>query len=224
MLKHPHVCHLHPPNSRPHTLKTIYAAILEEEINLLLAQGHVVVCGDFNARAGQQPDMLSTQGNNHLPGSRNIISSVCHPRHNYDPATNKSGSPLLQLCRTLSLLIINGRLRGDLYGRYTYSSPLGNSTIDYFITDLNLESLRVFTISPLTPLSDHTKLQFTRTEQQPIRKHKCQLSYIILKYSTNGKKMVQKHTKMGIKPKTETQTIRTHALTTMNHLNTIKIY
>jgi hypothetical protein len=33
--------------------------------------------------------------------------------------------------------MVNGRLRGDSYDRYTYSSSLGSSTVDYFITDLN---------------------------------------------------------------------------------------
>uniref|UniRef100_A0A8K9V0N5 Reverse transcriptase domain-containing protein n=1 Tax=Oncorhynchus mykiss TaxID=8022 RepID=A0A8K9V0N5_ONCMY len=56
------------------------------------------------------------------------------------------------------MYIVNGRLRGDSYGRYTYSSSLGSSTVDYFITDLNPESLRVFTVRPLTPLSDHSKI------------------------------------------------------------------
>jgi hypothetical protein len=37
-------------------------------------------------------------------------------------------------------------------------TPLGSCTVDYFITDLNPESLRAFTVSPLTPLSDHSKI------------------------------------------------------------------
>jgi hypothetical protein len=44
------------------------------------------------------------------------------------------------------------------YGRYTYSSYLGSSTVDNFITDLSPGSLRAFTVSPLTPLSDHSKI------------------------------------------------------------------
>ncbi len=61
---------------------------------------------------------------------------------------------LLQLCRGLALYIINGRLRGDSLGRYTYSSALGDSTVDYTITDLDLSSLRAFTVKPLKPFSD----------------------------------------------------------------------
>lgn len=80
-----------------------------------------------------------------------------HPRHNYDQTTNKHGTQLLQLCHSLGLYIVNGGVRGDSYGQFTYSSCLGDSTVDYFITDLSLVSLRAFTVSPLTPLSDHSK-------------------------------------------------------------------
>ena len=56
------------------------------------------------------------------------------------------------------MYIVNGRLRGDSYGRYTYSSSLGSSTVDDFITDLNPESLRAFIVSSRTLLSDHRKI------------------------------------------------------------------
>ncbi len=65
---------------------------------------------------------------------------------------------LLQLCRSLGLYIINGRLRGDTLGRFTFCSPLGNSTVDYMITDIDPSSLRSFTVRELTPLSDHSQI------------------------------------------------------------------
>jgi hypothetical protein len=37
-------------------------SILEGEINHFQAQGHVLVCGDLNARTGQESDILSTRG------------------------------------------------------------------------------------------------------------------------------------------------------------------
>ena len=57
----------------------------------------------------------------------------------------------------LGMYIVNGRLRGDSYGRYTYSSSLGSSTVDYFITELNPESLRAFSQSTDT-LLNHSKI------------------------------------------------------------------
>ena len=43
-------------------------------------------------------------------------------------------------------------LQGDSYGRYTYSSSLGSSTVDYFITDQNPESLRASSQSTDSPI------------------------------------------------------------------------
>jgi hypothetical protein len=77
---------------------------------------------------------LSTQGDKHLPGGDSIPSLICPPRHNCDKTTNKNGSQVLQLSHTLGLYIV-------------HSSSLGSSTVDYFITNLNLESLRAFTVS-----------------------------------------------------------------------------
>ena len=97
----------------------------EDNFSILLhhfqAQGSVLVCGNLIARTGQEPDTLSTQEDKHLPGGDSITTPICPPRHNYDHITNKNGSQLLQLCCTLGMYIVNGRLRGDSYGRYTYS-------------------------------------------------------------------------------------------------------
>jgi hypothetical protein len=91
----------------------------------------------------------------HLPGGDNIPSPICPSRRNCDNITNKNGS---QFCRTLGMYIVKVRLRGDSYDRYTYSSYFGSSTEDYFTPDLNPESLRAFTVSPLTPLSENSKI------------------------------------------------------------------
>lgn len=158
-----------PPIESPYFKEDMFST-LEDEINHFQARGHIVVCGDFNARTGQEPDTLSTQGDKHLPGGSNISSPICPPRNNHDHTTNKHGPQLLQLCRSLGLYIVNGRVRGDSYGRYTYSSSLGSSTVDYFITDLSLESIRAFTVSPLTPLSDHSKTTIYLNRSTPKQK------------------------------------------------------
>lgn len=83
-----------PPNESPYFKEDMFS-ILEEEINHFQAYGHIIVCGDLNARTGREPDTLSTQGDKHLPGGRNILSPICPPRHNYDKTTNKHGTQLL---------------------------------------------------------------------------------------------------------------------------------
>ena len=64
-------------------------SILDGENNHFQAKGHVLFCGDLNARTGQEPDTLSTQGDKHLPGGDSIPSQICPPRHNYDKTTKK---------------------------------------------------------------------------------------------------------------------------------------
>ena len=160
------MCNLHPPIESPYYNEDMFN-ILENEINQFQAQGHVIVCGDVNARTGNDLDTINTQGDKYIPGSDNISSPNCPPRNNYDKTTNKHGAQLLKLCRSLGLYIVNGRVRGDSYGRYTYGSPLGNSAVDYFITDLSLESLRAFTVSLQTPLSDHCKITLLLARSTP---------------------------------------------------------
>ncbi|XP_051235072.1 uncharacterized protein LOC127351510 [Dicentrarchus labrax] len=156
--QHVYMCAIYiPPSESPYYNPDIYS-ILEEEINHYKTMGNVLLCGDLNARTGERADTMNTQGDKHLPGSTCFPLPECPTRKSFDKLTNTSGMQLLQLCRTLGLYIVNGRLREDSLGRYTYSSALGSSTVDYFITDLDPMSLRALKVNPLTPLSDHSKI------------------------------------------------------------------
>ena len=104
-------------------------------------------------------------------------------RNNYDKITNRNGKELLQLCRSLSLYIANGRIRGDSFGRYTYSSSLGSSTVDYAITDLDPFSLRAFTVKQQTPFSDHNQIKIYL--KRPHSKQPCPNSSKLYNITTN---------------------------------------
>ena len=66
-----------PPLESPHFNDGSFS-ILEGEINHFQAPGHVLVCGDLNARTGQEPDTFSTQGDKHLPGGDSIPTLFDH--------------------------------------------------------------------------------------------------------------------------------------------------
>lgn len=66
-------------------------------------------------------------------------------RKSYDSVVNKSWREVLQICKGLSLYIVNGRTRGDSLGRFTYSSVLGDSVPDCSITDIPSEHINAFT-------------------------------------------------------------------------------
>ena len=146
-----------PPSESPYYNENSFS-ILEDEISFYQTQGNMLICGDLNARTGTEPDLINTQGDKHIPGQINIPSPSQRNRNNFDKTVNRNGQQLLQLCHVLGLYIAKGRLRGDSFGLYTHSSPLGYSTVDYSITELEPFSVRAFAVSPLTPISDHSKI------------------------------------------------------------------
>ena len=132
-------------------------AALEEDINHFQTQGNILLVGDMNAHTAAELDTTNTEGDKYMNNRTNTCLTL-PPRNNYDKMTNKHGKELLQLCRALSLYIVNGRIRGDSFGRYTYSSSLGSSTLDYTITDLDSFSFSAFTVKQQTPFSGHNQI------------------------------------------------------------------
>ena len=142
---------------------------LHTEISHFQAQGNVLLCGDFNARTGSKLDYIDPQGNKHVFGQSSLyLTPTLRSRNNLDRTTNKSGTELVQLCRALGLYMLNGRIRGDSFGRFTYCSALGASVVDYAITDMDPSSFNAFTVRQQTPLSDHSQINvYLKWSHQP---------------------------------------------------------
>ena len=60
------------------------------------------------------------------------------PKHDSDSETNSYGYKLLNVCIAHSLRILNGRIIGDIPGRFTSYQNNGCSVIDYGICSQNL--------------------------------------------------------------------------------------
>lgn len=172
-----------PPSESPYYNENIFET-LHSQINHFQALGSVLVCGDFNARTGSLHDYTTDNGNNYIFGQSFQQNSVHLSRNNFDTQVNKNGKLLIELCRSLGIYIINGRMRGDSLGRYTYTSFHGCSTVDYMITDLDPFSLKAFIVKPLTPLSDHsqTTLYLRREENTNIHPQPSKLYNIKKNY------------------------------------------
>ena len=74
--------------------------------------------------------------------------------------TNKHGIQLIELCKAVGLLIINGRVGKDKgIGGFTRVDTTGRSTVDYMICNPELLStIYDFMIEPKFPESDHCGL------------------------------------------------------------------
>ncbi|CAG2201919.1 unnamed protein product [Mytilus edulis] len=84
-------------------------------------------------------------------------------RCSYDIKVDSRGKQLLDLCIASKLRILNGRMWGDSYGKYTCMKAVGSSVVDYVIVseDLIADTLFFHVADFLSTLSDcHCKLTF----------------------------------------------------------------
>ena len=94
---------------------------------------NVLICGGSNT--GFLPDYNCDEGNNHIFGStypQNLVK-FAHNASDKQQKVNNSSELLTELCTSLGLYLLNGRVRGDSLGRCLQLSSLGCSTIDYMI-------------------------------------------------------------------------------------------
>lgn len=145
------------PSNSPYYTEEIFQE-LQKEIIHFQSLGLILICGDLNARTGKEKDYIEVDGNKHIFGQISPVPAHAIPqtqRQSFDNIINKNGRQVLQICKSLGLYIANGRTRGDSLGRMTYSSVLGNSVVDYTITDIDPEDINAFVVSPQLPFSDH---------------------------------------------------------------------
>lgn len=119
-----------------------------------------MIARDLNARTNLDPDYVLDEGDVFSP-----ISQIDHykadeplPRSNMDISpVDTHGEKLLDLCKSQSLRILNGRFcdKGS-YTRFPTRTGDSPSLIDYSLVESPLlNKIRSFQVKPLTHLSDH---------------------------------------------------------------------
>ena len=139
--------------------------------------------GDFNSRTKNLDDTICKEKHDHQ-FVESFYSKITTKRCNQDQNENGYGPKLVEFCISSGLYIANGRTLGDFQGKLTCHKWNGSSTVDYAITDLDLNSLRAFTVKEQTPLSDHSQiiLYLKRADTGNIRSQPCNLYNIKRKY------------------------------------------
>ena len=99
------------------------------------------------------------------PLGRASQDSVCNQlgRASQDSVCNPRGIKMLDLCKSLSLRIANGRLGHDFNkGELTYFSQHSQSIIDYLVLkESDFSLIHDYCISDINSHSDHAPLYFT---------------------------------------------------------------
>ena len=101
---------------------------------LTFSPNDYIMCGgDFNASVGNMQDFIEENDDDvellNLPQNYQI-DRYKKLRSNQDEHKNTYGDKLIELAVTSKMKILNGRILGNLLGKYTYIGYNGISTVD----------------------------------------------------------------------------------------------
>ena len=134
---------------------------LEDKLARCAGEGNILLLGDMNSRTLTQPDYNIDEDTQYVPitqGVYNTNTTATDCRANQDRGGyNSYGVKFLDLCKKVSIRILNGRFFGDLTGKLTCFTGRGSSTVDYAAASPELFSkIRYFSVDPPMPMfSDH---------------------------------------------------------------------
>ncbi|KAK3086155.1 hypothetical protein FSP39_014419 [Pinctada imbricata] len=140
---------------------------LEDSCSSYKTLGDVFVAGDFNARCGNREDYISqdfidNELANHIrPLIHYSSDNEAIKRKSTDNIVNQFGRKLINLCKTTSLRIVNGRIKDDENGSITFCGPNGVSLIDYLLCEpKNFNLIKEFSSGIFNIFSDHAPITF----------------------------------------------------------------
>ena len=94
---------------------------LFEEILSFQKKGEVIVQGDFNARTNVDDDTITIDkfDDAFMIPTENLPQNIQSRNSEDSLAADHRGKELLELCKSLGLIILKGRKVGNLFGKYT---------------------------------------------------------------------------------------------------------
>ena len=151
---------------------------LSEEIAKFQQKGEVIIQGDFNARTGREKDFVNPHIMDENYNHREAENMGVVQRNSEDTTINPRGEELLELCKSLDMVILNGRKVSDLWGKMTSHQHNGSAVVDYVIVSVNLLSeVGNFSVGEFSAwVSDHCHLLFEVKSVQNIPKQQEKLS------------------------------------------------
>jgi exonuclease III len=184
------------------TARTDYFNILNEELSNKIDYD-IFLCGDFNARTGQNDDNIETYlGNENESNTLDShISSLSERnislRNSKDHGINEYGRNLISLCKTSGLRIMNGRI-GNTDDFTCFKSNGGASVVDYLLCKpSSMAYVTEFQIGHKKPESDHAPLSFTLSFPLFLSPQNEQRGQEITNYKWNKEKIDQYRSKFS---------------------------
>ena len=133
---------------------------LFEEILVFKGKGEVIIQGDFNARTNIDDDIIKPDKFDDIL----ILPELNIPCRNSEDkvSSDQRGKELVELCKSLNLVILNGRKTGDLFGKCSSFQWNGASVVDYVLTSPSkFNQVEFFKVDDFIPwVSDHCVLHY----------------------------------------------------------------
>ena len=151
-----------PENSNDRNRKKYdFFSAINEEVAIFSKKGLVLLQGDFNCRTGQELDFLGSDKSDLELGMENYDDQTM--RNSEDKTINVRGKDLIETCKLNDLLILNGRMTGDIFGKLTSHNWNGSSVVDYCLASYRIfDRISKFSVGKYIPwLSDHCLISTT---------------------------------------------------------------
>jgi len=143
------------PESSPYAQGVDILQNLTDEVDHYAAMGSVAIIGDLNSRIGAKQEnhyRINTNGHNFDISQPDSVPI----RLSCDTKMNSRGQKLMELLTNHDLLLANGRVCGDLNGKYTCCQKMGMSVVDMLIIPSDfINRLNYFTVADFDWYSDH---------------------------------------------------------------------
>ena len=109
-------------------------------VNQYAEKGHSVLYGDFNARTGSELDYIESDifDPYTIDEKEYEYDILLQKRKGCDNKVDGRGKQLLQMCISLKLRILNGRILGDSNDNFTCFKYNGTNVVDYIIMSEDL--------------------------------------------------------------------------------------
>jgi exonuclease III len=136
---------------------------IESFIHKFSEDGDIILMGDFNSRVCTKADFIPDDSAPLRNDDFYEIDQIQSGRCSQDKNNNSQGTKLLDLCIGNKMRILNGRILGDLEGKYTCHRPSGSSVVDYgIVSEESLKSINTFKVQDyMGNLSDHCLIAAT---------------------------------------------------------------
>ena len=147
-----------PPRDSPYFDADVFVEH-ETDIALFSSEGFVLIAGDLNSRTGCGLDYYDEETSTFENDAFTLPNYAIKTRKNFDNIINEHGKGLLEICKSCDLRILNGRTKGDSFGKITYHSAKGISVVDYIIASQEmLHLVENLIVKQPTIYSDHSQI------------------------------------------------------------------